>query len=266
MPPTTTSTTEQPGWSPVATVNGSVAVDRQSVTEPDGHLMTVVRFRLGQTRFGLHVGSGDPPKGSALVGPDSGAAIGPDEGPALLAAFNGGFEAATGAGGFELNGQTLVPLVVGDASLVIDENGAARVGVWGQGLPVSGEQVVSVRQNLPPLVSGGAPSPEVTNIGAWGATLGGGSVVARSALGQDSAGNLVYVGSMAALPADLAGALVGAGVVTGMELDINPEWIQLDDAAAPGAPLTAGIPGQNRPPNQYQVGWTRDFVTVTAPP
>jgi hypothetical protein len=28
--------------------------------------------------------------------------------------------------------------------------------------------------------------------------------------------------------------------------------------------LVAGIPGQNRPGNQYQVGWTRDFVTVLA--
>jgi hypothetical protein len=87
------------------------------------------------------------------VAVDDGPSIGPDEAPVLVAAFNGGFEAAAGAGGFELNGQVLVPLLPGYASLVIDDGGTARVGVWGQNLPAPGEQVASVRQNLPPLVS-----------------------------------------------------------------------------------------------------------------
>jgi hypothetical protein len=88
--------------------------------------------------------------------------------------------------------------------------------------------------------------------------------VARSALGEDGAGNLIYAGSMRAVPGDLATALTSAGVLTAMELDINPEWIQLSFANSPGGPLMAGVPGQGRPANQYQVGWTRDFVTVTA--
>jgi hypothetical protein len=264
VPPTTTTTTEQPGWTPGATVNGAIAVDSQTVPEPDGHVVTIYRFRSGQTRFGLHVGSSDPPPGTATVAPDSGSMIGPDEGPVLVAAFNGGFESRAAVGGFELNGQTLVPLQAGDASLVIDADGSAHLGVWGPGFPAPGEQVASVRQNLPPLVVGGQPSPAVPTIGAWGATLGGGAAVARSALGEDVAGNLLYAASMDAVPGDLADALVAAGVQTGMELDINPEWVQLAVAPAPGAPLAPGIPGQNRPGDQYQVGWTRDFVTVMA--
>ena len=263
IPPTTT-TTEQPGWTPVATVNGAIAVDSQTVTAADGHAVTLFRFRAGQTHFGLHVGSSDPPRGTAVVSADSGSTIGPDEVPILLAAFNGGFESNAGAGGIELNGQPLVPLQIGYASLVIDIDGTGHVGVWGQGLPVPGEQVASVRQNLAPLVANGQPAPQIADIGAWGATLGGGSAVARSALGQDAAGDLLYAGSMSALPADLAGALVGAGTTTAMELDINPEWVQLSVAAAPGGPMTPGVPGQNRPANQYQLGWTRDFVTVLA--
>ena len=47
-----------------------------------------------------------------------------------------------------------------------------------------------------------------------------------------------------------------------MELDINPGTVHLETAATPGAPLVARIPGQNRPADQCQVGWTRDFVTV----
>ncbi len=264
VPPTTTTTTEQPGWTPLATVNGALAVDTETVTGSGGHTITLFRFRAHETHFGLHVGSTDPPTGRAVVAADSGSSIGPDEAPALLAAFNGGFESATGAGGFELNGQVLLPLQPGLASLVIDTNGSARVGVWGQGVPAAGEQVASVRQNLAPLVVNGAPSPSIDTVSAWGATLGGGPVVARSALGEDAAGNLIYAAGMAALPVDLASALIGAGAVTAMELDINPEWVQLAWSATPGGPLTAGVPGQNRPATQYQSGWTRDFVTVLA--
>jgi hypothetical protein len=49
-----------------------------------------------------------------------------------------------------------------------------------------------------------------------------------------------------------------------MELDINPEWVQLDVAPRPGRGLRAVIPGQVRPADQYLVGWTRDFITVLA--
>jgi hypothetical protein len=50
-----------------------------------------------------------------------------------------------------------------------------------------------------------------------------------------------------------------------MELDINPEWVQLDVAGSPGGPLRAAIPGQHRPAGQYLTGWTRDFIAVLAP-
>ena len=266
IPPTTTSTTEQPGWTPVSLVDGAIAVDTQEVTGADGHVVTIFRFRAGRTRFALHAGSTDPPIAAGSVGPDARAAIGPDEVPVLLAAFNGGFKTDAGAGGFELDSQVIVPLQAGVASFVIDTNGSAHVGVWGEGLPVTGEQRVSVRQNLPPLVVNGQPSPAITDIAAWGPTLGGRAAVARSSLGEDASGDLLYAASMAALPSDLANGLIGAGAVMGMELDINPEWVQMDAAPAPGGALAAGIPGQNRPSDQYLAGWTRDFITVLAAP
>lgn len=125
--------------------------------------------------------------------------------------------------------------------------------------------MVSVRQSLQLLVRNGQVSPAAANWAAWGATLGGGENVARSALGQDAAGQLIYAGSMSAAPADLAAALVHAGARSAMELDINPEWVQLDVARKPGHALTAAIPGQVRPAGQFLAGWTRDFVTVLAP-
>jgi hypothetical protein len=70
---------------------------------------------------------------------------------------------------------------------------------------------------------------------------------------------------MSALPIDLASALSDDGATVAMELDINPEWIQLDLASMAGGPLVATVPGQTRPANQYLIGWTRDFVTVLTP-
>jgi hypothetical protein len=266
VPPTTTTTIEppQPGWAAASMVGGKIAIDYQTVTGSAGGQVIVFRFRAGRSSFRLHVGSSDPPVGSAPISAGSGSVVAADESPLLLAAFNGGFNSSTGVGGFQVDSQVLVPLVAGMASLVIDADGSARVGVWGSTVPVAGEQVVSVRQNLPPLVSGGQPSSNIGNVAAWGATLGGGTTVARSAVGQDAQGNLLYAGGMSLQPADLAGALVGSGAVTAMELDINPEWVQLAWAATPGGPLTAGVPGQNRPADQYRQGWSRDFVTALA--
>ena len=144
--------------------------------------------------------------------------------------------------------------------------GRARIGVWDRGLPAPGESVYSVRQNLQPLVLNGQPTAASGDPALWGATLRGSAYVARSSIGQDAAGDLIYAASMSALPADLAAALAGHGARIAMELDINPEWVQLDAARRPGGTLTAEIPGQYRPPGQYLAGWTRDFVTILAPP
>jgi hypothetical protein len=265
VPPTTT-TTEQPGWTVIGTDAAGIAVDERTISGPDGGVVTLVRYRVGSTTFALHVGSQDPPANPASIPAANGAAIASTETPVLLGAFNGGFKMSSAAGGFEVNGQVLYPLRAGLASLVIDTDGSAHVGVWGDGLPIPGEQVASVRQNLAPLVSVGVASASAPDVGAWGAMLGPGPAVPRSAVGQDPLGDIIYAASMSVVPSDLAYALVNAGVFSGMELDINPYWIQAVGAATPGAALSTLVPGQQRPADQFQAGWTRDFITVLAAP
>ena len=234
------------------------------VRTADGALVTVATF-LGPVRYVLHNGSADPgPAASGRV--RAGPAVTGAERRRLLAAFNGGFKLSAGAGGYMQEGHVISSLRPGFASLVIDRAGHARIGVWGRGLPALGEAVFSVRQNLQPLVQNGRPTAASADWTMWGATLGGGAYVARSAIGQDAAGDLMYAASMSAVPADLAAALAGHGARLAMEFDINPEWVQLDAAGIPGGALTAEIPGQYRPSDQYLAGWTRDFFTVLAPP
>jgi hypothetical protein len=226
----------------------------------DSTVVTVATF-TGAVRFRLHSGSEDP--GPAALGiVSAGPSIGASERSQLLAAFNGGFKLSAGAGGYEQEGHVISPLRAGLASLVIDSSGTAQIGVWGSGVPLPGESVFSVRQDLILLVRHGRVTPAARDWTAWGATLGGGELVARSALGENARGELIYAASMSTAPADLAAALVHAGARAAMELDINPEWVQLDVARAPGRVLRAAIPGQARPADQYLIGWTRDFITV----
>lgn len=234
----------------------------------DGSKITIATFS-GDVSYVLHNGSTDP--GKLLAGKvQAGPRITGASRARLLAAFNGGFLMKSLAGGYEQEGHVARPLRAGLASLVIDKSGKARVGVWGngvwgKGLPAPGETVYSVRQNLWLLVSGGQPTAESARWWRWGGTIGNQEYVARSALGQNAAGDLMYAASMSTTPADLAEALAKAGAVNAMELDINPEWVQMDAATRPGGPLAAKIPGQHRPANQYLTGWTRDFIAVLAP-
>jgi hypothetical protein len=218
----------------------------------------------GRVRFVLHCGASDP--GPLCRGKISaGQKVGPGERGLLLAAFNGGFKLSAGAGGYEQEGKILSPLRRGLASLVIYSSGAASIGIWGHGVPRPGQQVFSVRQNLLPLVTRGKPTAASSgNWGYWGGTVTGVDDTARSALGENASGQLVYVASMSATPPDLAAALVRAGAVIGMELDINQEWVQFDYASQPGGPLVKAISDQWQPASQYLTGWTRDFIAVLA--
>ena len=229
----------------------------------DGSVVTLGLFR-GPVRYRLHSGSNDPGL-AALSVVHAGPRIVGWEHRRLLAAFNGGFLLSAGAGGYEQEGHVIKPLRRGLASLVIDRSGTASIGAWGWSVPRPGEAVYSVRQNLRLLISHGHVNQAAADWTAWGVTLGGGESVARSALGENAAGELIYAASISTTPADLAAALLHAGARTAMELDINPEWVQLDSAGAPGGGLSADIPGQVRPASQYLTGWTRDFITVLAP-
>ena len=232
------------------------------VRTADGSLITMATFH-GPVQYVLHNGSQDPGR---LAGPVSaGPAITGPSRRHLLAAFNGGFKMTSLAGGYMQEGHVAKSIRDGLASLVIDRSGQARIGVWGRDVPASGEAVYSVRQNLWPLVAGGRPTAESALWWRWGGTIGHAEYVARSALGQNAAGELMYAASMSTTPADLAAALARAGARVAMELDINPEWVQMDAASRPGGPLKARVPGQHRPADQYLVGWTRDFIAVLAP-
>ena len=158
-------------------------------------------------------------------------------------------------------------------TIAVDAAGHWAMGVWGApDFPPKGFEPVSYRQNLVPLVLDGAPTPAASGpVGAWGSVLGPSPAVARTGLGEDARGNLLYVATMdPVLPIQLARALVKAGAVSAMQLDINPYWPILGVTRAPVHGAHAGYPlqlaGSHHDAAVYNTGWIRDFFVAMAEP
>ena len=191
----------------------------------------------------------------------------------LDAAFNSGFRMQDAQGGFYLDGVTAEALQPGAASVAIDSSGNINVGAWGTDVKMT-PTTVAVRQNLDLIVDDGAPVPGLNqndNI-RWGATLGGKVQVWRSGIGVTADGALVYVAGSGLSSVDLADVLARAGVVRGMELDINTSWVNFTHFDLnPGVPATADngvrltydeVPS----PSRYFYPLSRDFFTMSVRP
>lgn len=269
----------QGSWIPAGRrVNGDAAVYETTLVPPGGTQPAGISWMDTQLLSArLYSGSLSPGGGPYQYT----APIQPAQAASLVAAFNGGFYMNVAGGGYYTQGRVIDPLVAGSASLVIYANGSVNVGAWGQDVTMTPD-VVAVRQNLVPLVAAGQPTPQAASADwqAWGATCGVNSCAAsvpgieyqwRSALGVTGNGALVYVAGPALSPLQLAQLLVRAGVVRGMQLDINPDWpvfVTYDPAlpnglAAPanGSKLLATT--VQGPATFFEPSWARDFVTMS---
>jgi hypothetical protein len=246
-------------WTPVATVGGQVAA---WVAQRSG--VTLLRFDQQLVRLVLHAGS-EEPGGSGWA---YGASIGPHEVHRVIAGFNGGFRLNYGSVGFYSYGRSAVRLSSGLGSIVTYRDGSTQIAAWHAGVPARGRPIASVRQNLRLLIDHGLASMSVEGcvIECWGRTLGGGTVVARSGLGIDGQGRLVWAAGESLSPADLANALLAGGAQRAVELDINPFWVagylyvhhSSGPSAVPIVPGQHGIAGELLEPD------ARDFFTVLA--
>ena len=152
------------------------------------------------------------------------ASVTPSEQSTIAAVFNGGFRLSDRSpSGYFSEGRTVAPLRDGDASLVLHNDGTADVGAWNHEVQMS-PTVASVRQNLVPLVGAGQVNPSCATGGSreWGNTVGQAAYIHRSGFGVTATGAEVYAGGPALSVCTLGRILQDAGVVRGMELDINP--------------------------------------------
>ncbi len=180
----------------------------------------------------------------------------------LLATFNSGFKLADDNGGFVLHGHTYATMHDGQGTLVGYADGRVDVVDWSYGATAP-PSVSFARQNLPLIVDAGRPNPNLANDAEWGATVGNAVLVWRSAVGVDRHGNLIYAAGEDQTVASLARALIRAGAIRAMELDINSYWVSFITYGAPGAADPRNLlPSMERPDTRYLEPDDRDFFAV----
>jgi hypothetical protein len=217
-------------WQTVVATQHGDAVRVASVRPDAQHtsfLVGVLWMDPALVRGVLHPGTEDP--GGRWSTPYS---VDAAEQRTVVTAFSAGFRLQGDShGGWYSEGREARPLVPGAASLVIRRDGTVDVGTWGT-TPTTGEvhmspDVVSVRQNLVPLVDEGVVNPTCATGGTaqWGSTVGQAAYIHRSAFGVTPTGAMVYVGGPALSVCTLGDLMRSSGVVRGMELDINPAWV-----------------------------------------
>jgi hypothetical protein len=148
------------------------------------------------------------------------------------------------------------------ATLIGYADGRVDVAAWSGG-PSVPRNVLFARQNLPLIVSGGRPNPNLSDGPEWGATLGNAVRVWRSGVGVDARGDLIYAAANGQTVGSLAQILIRAGAIRAMELDINSYWVTFITYGQPSAGQPASLlPGMTRGPERYLSPDDRDFFAV----
>jgi hypothetical protein len=223
-----------------------------------------MRFEQHLVHLSLHAGSAD----GGTVGWTFGDRITAQEVHRLIAAVNGGFKLTYTNVGFTSNDHVAVPLKAGLASIVTYSDGVTNIGAWDAGVPSPGRPVFSVLQNQRLLVDHGVAAATVSDcvLKCWGGTIGLLTVVARSGLGITANGQLVWAAGEHLSPSSLAAALLGAGAVRAIELDINPWWVAgylyVHRMGGP-SPLPL-VPGQRGVTGEFLRPYSRDFLAFVA--
>ena len=186
----------------------------------------LVAMDMRQLDLGMEAGSEDP---KPLTGPPGVGRVprDPNVYPRIAACFNGGFKTEHGNYGMMLNKRVLLPPQPGAASVILTKDGRVGMGSWGSNQTIGGivdvekDDIVSMRQNLDPLVDSDKVNP--SNRGQWGFVLPGTSMqTERTGLCVTQAGHLIYTWGEETSATSLGKAMKAAGCVYGMHLDMNP--------------------------------------------
>ncbi len=171
----------------------------------------------GSLQIKMIPGTWEPRSTTGLVGTG---VIPREDWPVLVAAFNGGFAAMHGQYGMMVDRKVYLPPRDGLATLAVYEDGSIRMGTWGKDLTQTPD-MVSYRQNCPPLIENGMITAETGKLALWGLSVSDEVYLYRSALGMTADGRLIYVVGKPLSAYTLARAMQMAGVHYAMQLDVD---------------------------------------------
>jgi len=184
----------------------------------------------------------------------------------VLGAFNGGFKTQHGKFGARSEGITLVTPRPHSCTLGEREDGTLALGTHKD---LEGSDELSwLRQTPPCMVEGGELHPGLVHEDTknWGATLSGGTVIRRSALGMSQDGTTLFVGiSNDTTARALALGMKSVGAATVAQLDVNyvyPKFVLFESSEGSTVPHSL-VDGFVVSKNQYLKSEARDFFYVT---
>lgn len=256
------------GWQAYGPTFGDVPVMAQAVVaiDPTRPYAGIALVRIDLTRVQIHVMPGflEPSHKKEITDaiPNMGVIPMSDQ-AGLIAAFNGGFKAVNGQYGMTYQGIEVLPPVDGIATLAIYRDGSVKLGMWGVDI-VPDENIVSLRQNCPPIIFAGQINPlvYVDDRYIWGRTIENSVVTWRTGVGLSGDGKyLIYAVGNATSVATLAQALQMAGATNAMQLDINRHYAHF--VTYEGAKAVRLLLQMEDRPDIYLVPNSRDFFYIT---
>jgi hypothetical protein len=189
----------------------------------------------------------------------------------LVVAFNGAIKTLNASYGMVVERDILLPPKDRAATIAALEGGQTAMGSWPPQEPIP-ENLISLRQNLDPLVEGGVVNPRRRYL--WGFTLSDDireMNTVRSGVCMTDGGALIYAWGEDLTAQTLGIAMNAVGCVYGMHLDMNPlhtafiyfrftEPIDLDD---PKFKARLAEPQMRYLPDRYVGGAPKDFFFLT---
>jgi hypothetical protein len=232
---------------------------------PDARLF-LVAMDMRRLELGMEAGYEDPRPKTGLPGRGS-LSFDPSVVRRVRATFNGAFKSLHGDYGMTVDERVLVPPVARAATVAVTASGRIGFGAWPPPDAVK-EQIVSLRQNLDPLVQAGTINPH--NRTEWGEhPLLQGILTERSALCLRDDGHLMYAWGEAISAPTLATGLAHAGCRFAIHLDMNPRHCGFFFHDSPDGVLAnlrgeSAFPGVDIAPTRFARWSSKDFFYVLA--
>ncbi|HVU00178.1 MAG TPA: hypothetical protein VHE30_00450 [Polyangiaceae bacterium] len=224
----------------------------------------LVAMDMRQLELGMEGGYEEP---EPLVGPPGTGKLPRDPKilPRVVAAFNGAFKAEHGGYGMMVERRVLLPAVARAATITVTDAGAG-FGTWPD-VATPPPEVISLRQNLDPLVDGDVVNPTRRSI--WGYQVAGESTLTeRTALCITRSRHVYFAWGRDITGHGLARALKQAGCDYAVHLDMNPRHCGFVFMHAEGPDPKDGHfeladSKMSVLPSRYLVGSDKDFFYVT---
>ena len=230
--------------------------------------VAVVAMDLTQLDLALVAGT-DEPKSQQVPRADRPGLVPAADQARLVAAFNGGFKAMHGNYGMRIGDKTFLP-PRSIACSVAHLSGSAILIRTHSELGAAEHTATWYRQTPPCLIENGEPNPGLLHEynKNWGATVGGETIIRRSALGVSKDGRYVFYALGDAVTAQSIGrAMQVVGSHGAAQLDVNhsyPRFLLFEQGASGVSATQPLIEDLKYNPGDY-VGTAsqRDFFYVT---